>query len=50
MADDEDASESEPEMEFTEEDDDEYDPKAMKNVLMGPHFIANFKKRNHFSS
>lgn len=50
MADDEDALESEPEMEFTEEDDDEYDIEALQNVLMGPHFIANFKKRNHFSS
>ena len=50
MADDEDASESEPEMEFTDKADDEYDTKSMKNVLIWPHFIANFKKRNHFSS
>ena len=48
MADDEDASESEPAMEFT--DDDEDDMEAMQNVPLGPHFITNFQKQNHFSS
>ena len=37
-------------IQLTEEEDDEYDMKAMQNVLMGSRFIANFKKRNHFSS
>ena len=44
MADNEDGSENEPEIEFTDEEDNEYGIDGMQNVLKELHFIANFKK------